>query len=272
MNLQYSWKMLSTKEELSFDKVIGYLLHKENGVVLLDGYSWCGKTTILRTLEEASQRPVCRLSYETVVDKLVHVLRKHENCYEYLHDLNEHGAIIGIEDVDYLCGKESTQEYLSEMIRFAAEKHLVILTGNNVQQQTPILFQQCNPCTFVAEKENVEEPIMRDKYCFSGSRAQDSAHYYDIVMSHKYTGDMDYLAWDAAHKFGSRMTAPGLASFRNGITIGENALAAAEFLDAEYQTAYASCEEYGRRKRMQELMADVYERARAKFAISIKLL
>lgn len=68
------------------------------------------------------------------------------------------------------------------------------------------------------------------------------------------------------------MTASGLASFRDGITIGENALAAAEFLDAEYQTTYASCEEYGRRKRMQELMADVYDRARAKFAISIKLL
>lgn len=116
------------------------------------------------------------------------------------------------------------------------------------------------------------ERIMRDKYCFFGSRAQDSAHYYDIVMSHKYTGDMDYLAWDAAHKFGSRMTAPGLASFRNGITIGESALTAAEFLDAEYQSAYASCEEYGRRKRMQELMALAYSKARKLYDVEIKLL
>ena len=141
MNLQYSWKMLSTKEELSFDKVIGYLLHKENGVVLLDGYSWCGKTTILRKLEEASQRPVCRLSYETVVDKIVHVLRKHENCYEYLCDIAEDGAIIGIEDVDYLSGKDATQEYVVEMIQLAAKKHLIVLTGNNVCKRVPVLYQ-----------------------------------------------------------------------------------------------------------------------------------
>ena len=83
---------------------------------------------------------------------------------------------------------------------------------------------------------------------------------------------MDYLAWDAAHKFGMRMTAPSLASFRDGITMGENALAAAEFLDRERSVAFASCEEYGRKKRMQELMALKYDAARENYGVEIKFL
>lgn len=116
------------------------------------------------------------------------------------------------------------------------------------------------------------EQVKRDKYCFVGPRSADSAHYYDLVMSHGYKGDMDCLAWDAAHKFGTRMTAPGIASFLNGITIGENALAAAEFLDKERQIAFAACEEYGRKKRMQELMAVAYAKAEEIYKIKIKLM
>lgn len=141
MNLQYSWRKLSSKEEMNSDKVIEYLLQLKNGIVLLDGHSWCGKTTILRKLEEVSQKLVYRLSYENVVDEMVRVLRKHENCYDYLRDIAETSVIIGVEDVDYLSGKDATQEYLSEMIRIAAKKHLVVLTGNNVCKRVPTLYQ-----------------------------------------------------------------------------------------------------------------------------------
>ena len=116
------------------------------------------------------------------------------------------------------------------------------------------------------------EQILRDKYCFTGLRSADSAHYFDLVMSHGYNGDMDYLAWDAAHKFGTRMTAPGIASFLNGITIGDDALAAAEFLDNERRIAFAACEEYGRKKKMQELMAVAYARAEEIYNVKIKLM
>ena len=62
------------------------------------------------------------------------------------------------------------------------------------------------------------------------------------------------------------------ASFLNGITIGENALAAAEFLDKERRIAFAACEEYGRKKRMQELMAVAYAKAEEIYKIKIKLM
>lgn len=153
MNLQYSWKMLSTKEELIFDKVIEYLLHKENGVVLLDGYSGCGKTTILKNLREASSRPVYLFSYENVVDEILRAARAKETCELYLLDISENNCVIGIEGVDYLRGKEATQACLAEMVCNAAEKHLVIMTGNDVWSKTSVLCRESEPETFVMVKE-----------------------------------------------------------------------------------------------------------------------
>ena len=112
--------------------------------------------------------------------------------------------------------------------------------------------------------------VKRDEYCFLGPKAEESGKYYDAVLSHGYDGDMCYLAWDAAHKFGTKMVGNKIASFRNGITIGTEALAAAEFIDEEYQKAFASCEEFGRSKRMRELMRAVYALAEQRYAVEVK--
>lgn len=115
---------------------------------------------------------------------------------------------------------------------------------------------------------NVEK---RDQYCFMGPKAAASAQYYDTVISHGYSGDTVYLAWDSAHKFGTRMISDNIASFRDGITIGEEALQAAEHIDEEYRKAFSSCEVYGRSKRMKELMQQVYANAEKEFGVGIKL-
>ena len=112
----------------------------------------------------------------------------------------------------------------------------------------------------------------RDGYSFVGLRASDSVEYYDTVLRNGYNGNMNYLAWDSAHKFGTRMSGNNIASFRNGITVGERALEAAEFIDSEYRIAYSSCEEYGRSKKMKVLMQDAYDRAIQLYAVKIELL
>ena len=119
------------------------------------------------------------------------------------------------------------------------------------------------------------EQHIRNKYQFTGPRAGDSVKYYDNVVSHRNdvsTLNTDYLAWDAAHKFGTRVTAPDMASFRNGIVIGQNALAAAEFLDNEYRIAYNSCEIPGRSRKMKELMEIVYAVAEEKYDVIVQLM
>lgn len=125
------------------------LLSQTNGIVLIDGYSGCGKTTLLNKLKKITSRPVHLFSYENVVDEILRAAKAKENCERYLLELCEKNCIIGIEDIDYLRGKEATQECLSLMIQKAAEKHLVILTGNDVRRQTPVFAAICGHDTFV---------------------------------------------------------------------------------------------------------------------------
>jgi energy-coupling factor transporter ATP-binding protein EcfA2 len=121
------------------DKLTEQLYCQTNGIVLLDGYSGCGKTTLLRNLKQASYRPVYLLSYRDVVDVMLCAAQRNKTCERHLLELSRGNCIIGIEDVDYLRGKETTQEWLAEMVQAAAGKHLVILTGNDVQRKTPAL-------------------------------------------------------------------------------------------------------------------------------------
>ena len=118
------------------DEVLQYFLGQKFGAVLLDGCSGCGKTMLLKRLNE-----------------ILRAARAKETCERYLLDISENNCIIGIEDVDYLRGKEATQACLAEMVCNAAEKHLVIMTGNDAWSKTPILCRESEPETFVMVKE-----------------------------------------------------------------------------------------------------------------------
>ena len=115
------------------------------------------------------------------------------------------------------------------------------------------------------------EQIKRNQFCFIGPKAESSANYYDTVLSHGYSGDIVFLAWESAHKFGTRVISDNLASFKDGIAIGEDALTAAEYIDAEYQKAFMSCDEYGRGKKMKDIMNKIYDSAENQFAVKTKL-
>lgn len=144
-----NWRRISLNEEMTPDEVLQYILRQKNGVVLLDGYSGCGKTTILKELRETSSRPVYLFSYENVVDEILRAARAKETCEWLLLDISENNCVIGIEDVDYLRGKEATQACLAEMVCNAAEKHLIIMTGNDVWSKTPVLCRESDPDTFM---------------------------------------------------------------------------------------------------------------------------
>lgn len=135
------------------ERVLEYLQKQDNGIVLLNGCSGCGKTMLLKRLKETTSRPVYLFSYESVVDEILRAARAKETCERYLLDISENNCIIGIEDVDYLRGKEATQACLAEMVCNAAEKHLIIMTGNDVWSKTPILCRESEPETFVMVKE-----------------------------------------------------------------------------------------------------------------------
>lgn len=102
------------------------------------------------------------------------------------------------------------------------------------------------------------EKVTRGDYCFIGPGAKDSAKFFDIAISNGYDGDLLYLAWESAHKFGQRMTGPDLASYRDGIVKGENALAAAEYVDLKRNELYDSLPKFNRSRLLKEEMKKVF--------------
>lgn len=153
MKTKQNWNKVSSDDEMNSEEVLQYLLQKKSGIVLLNGCSGCGKTMLLKRLKETTSRPVYIFSYESVVDEILRAARAKETCERYLLDISENNCVIGIEDVDYLRGKEATQACLAEMVCNAAEKHLVIMTGNDVWSKTSVLCRESEPETFVMVKE-----------------------------------------------------------------------------------------------------------------------
>ena len=140
------WKFFSSGKEISQEDLMQYLLDRKCGSILLNGYSGCGKTSLLKQLKATSVQPVYLFSYRDVVDEM---MKTNCTCSSFLRDVDPENCIIGIEDVDYLYGKEYTQALLSDMVQLAAEKHLVILTGNDVQRKADILYQNCSEIMFI---------------------------------------------------------------------------------------------------------------------------
>lgn len=126
------------------DALLQQIIDQTSGVILLDGYSGCGKTFLLKQIKLKSVRPTYLFSYENIVDEIVRAAKNDEDSESYLLELCDKNSIIGIEDIDYLRGKEATQACLIAMVQAAAKKHLVVLTGNNVRTKTPALTRLIN--------------------------------------------------------------------------------------------------------------------------------
>ena len=112
------------------------------------------------------------------------------------------------------------------------------------------------------------DKIRRGDYWFIGPRASDSAKYYDLVISHGYNGDLLYLAWEAAHKFGQKMIGPQVVSYRDGVVCGERADEAALFIDQKYSELFALLPQENRKKTLSVKMQEYYLLAEQRYGVS----
>ena len=113
--------------------------------------------------------------------------------------------------------------------------------------------------------------VTRVPYIFCGPKAEKAAGYYDVVVSHGFDGDMEYLVWDAAHKFGARVVGPGFASYHHGMIIGNRAKEAAEYFDNKWDDAFQKCQEVGRRKIMREVADKLKCAVEKEYEVKVKV-
>lgn len=114
--------------------------------------------------------------------------------------------------------------------------------------------------------------IIRDKYTFIGDKAEESVKYYDLVTSNNSDIEKDYIAWEAAHKFGQKMIGPGIASFRDGIVKGKNAVEVAEYLDNKWNSFIQRLPKQNRRKLIKEKMTEVINGLTEQYDVEIERL
>ena len=114
--------------------------------------------------------------------------------------------------------------------------------------------------------------ILREKYAFSGDEADKSIEYFDTVMSQGYDGDHDELAFDAAHKFGSKLVFDDAASFRFGLFIGKRSREAARYFDGIWKEEFRETSEYGRKEHMTRVTGFLLQRTEKKYGVHTRII
>ncbi len=113
--------------------------------------------------------------------------------------------------------------------------------------------------------------VKRDGFIFKGHKAEDSAKFYDIVISHGYKGDKLTLARESAHKFGSDAICPGIASFRHGLKFGDKAEEAAAYFNSRWKKAFGECEQENRRAKMRVILHELLQVTETEFGVRIEV-
>ena len=108
-------------------------------------------------------------------------------------------------------------------------------------------------------------------FVFESERAEQ--YFYKVVTGddcYKNERKRRWAAWDAAHKFGSRVTSENMASCRDGIFAGKRALEAAEFADEQIESFYARCPVYNRSHHMAEFKSTLYPEVEAMYDVKFE--
>ena len=136
------WKQISSGENLSKDTLIETLIQRPSGIVVLSGPSNAGKTMLLSHLRCRAKTPMMIYSYQDAVDSIVAQAKAHR-WDEGIPFFDNHpaGAILAIEDIDFLRGKEVTRHTLYEQVKQLSKQSLIILTGIDLEERMDDMFQ-----------------------------------------------------------------------------------------------------------------------------------
>lgn len=135
------WYDLTDKEALTDEALLERLKEYDHQIVLLEGPTGCGKTRLLRKLEQEDARQTLILSEERFVRSLLAECGAKEGEWPF-HKLTERFGIVCIEEADMMTGKEHTQEAAAQLISAAARQALVIVTGIRLRERVATLLSK----------------------------------------------------------------------------------------------------------------------------------
>ena len=136
------WRKNGGEEPMTAETVARSVMNGDRRVAILDGPSGCGKTHILRLIRESNaEKTVTVMSARDIMDELLPwIVERRGDARSYAHSFAD-TEVLCIEDTDMsLLGKEATQCEISEMVQSFAKHGMVILTGIDVKEKVPVLY------------------------------------------------------------------------------------------------------------------------------------
>lgn len=145
------WYQLHTDSTYTKEELLYFLEREEHGIVILEGYSGCGKTSLLKELQKQCSKKVFLTPYESFLQDSLFSVRTSTSEKSYRSCFIPDDCIYAIEDIDFLHGRFHAQTYLGSVLNERANHSLIILTGIRINNRIPELYRSLsNPQVFLA--------------------------------------------------------------------------------------------------------------------------
>lgn len=134
------WLSLWATKPFTGNELCDYLLETENRIIVISGLSGSGKTSIINKLKKDSGKVVNAVAYTFLTNYICRYMSS-EPVTQDEFDMKTLCHIFCVEDVDFLAGKDSTQEAVGELLREVSKGCKVIITGIELRKTVPELLK-----------------------------------------------------------------------------------------------------------------------------------
>ena len=140
------------KEELAL-----YIANAAPGtIIVLDAPSGYGKTRILNEAKDIIGDGAVIVSYETMVNDIVRYIYHSDSTRDITDELPplvKRCRLFAIEDIDFLAGRNATQECIAAIVNKIAQYRttVVVITGINITQKMPLFVNSLKNVIYIKE-------------------------------------------------------------------------------------------------------------------------
>ena len=135
------WFDEEAQAALTDDQLLDLLKKSKAQVILLEGPTGCGKSRLLKNMQQTDARRTKILAEDAFVRSLLATASagRGEKTFSELADGCE---VVCVEDIDLLNGKTATQEIAAQTLRAAAKEALVVLTGIRLRERVEPMLEE----------------------------------------------------------------------------------------------------------------------------------
>lgn len=164
------WNEIGTGHTLSYNQFKHMLIASNNQVVVMEGPTGCGKTMMLKEIQDSGERKVAILSADLLREHFIRTITR--KGYDTFPDAIKGCDVICIENIDWTLRTKAAQMETAFLVNKLCEEALVVLNGIHCTERNAILLdhihQPLRRFQFLGETDDKAESVLCGKRCVSG--------------------------------------------------------------------------------------------------------